>query len=160
MIEHKGNFTKNELAFIDSLDECFLKLFFADGAVEKTEDYIRYDICVGSADNQGLLTLQFCVRDNEDLEAGFSNFVHITYLYVPHKYRRRGVATRIIFLMSHVATQEVGIDTYVACHTSDPWKESLVSAGGMVDADGDVLIFYEPFMEHFKDKLTNPNYLT
>lgn len=160
MIERRGSFTKNELAFIEFLDECFLKLFFAEGGVEKTEEYVRYDICVGSSDKKGMLTLQFCVRDNEDLAAGFSNFVHISYIYVPRKYRRQGVATRIIFLMSHVATRQIGIDLYVACITNNKWKESLISAGGMVDDDGDVQIFYEPFMEHFNYKLTYPNYLT
>lgn len=160
MIERNGSFTKNELAFIETLDECFLKLFFAEGTVEKTEEYVRYDICVGNSDKMGLLTLQFCVRDNEDLGAGFSNFVHISYIYVPHKYRRQGVATRILFLMSYVATREVGIDLYVTCLTNNLWKERLISAGSVVDDDGDLQIFYEPFMEHFKDKLTHPNYLT
>lgn len=160
MIEHKGNFTQNELAFVESLDECFLRLFFAEGTVEKTGGYVRYDVCVGRSGNLGLLTLQFCVRDNEDLAADFSNFVHISHIYVPHKYRRRGVATRIIFVMSYVATKKVGIDLYVACLTNHLWKEALICAGGTIDDDGDIQIFYEPFMEYFKDKLIYPNYLT
>ncbi|MCH5249996.1 MAG: hypothetical protein J1E98_08685 [Lachnospiraceae bacterium] len=159
MIEHRGNFTKNELKFIEYLDKCFLDLFFAEGSVEKTEEYIRYDVCVGSPDNRGLLTLQFCVRDNEDLAAGFSNFVHISYIYVPHKYRKRGVATRIIYLMSYVATKEIGIDLYATCLTNDLWKERLISAGSVADDDGDIQIFYEPFLNHFQDKLKYPNYL-
>lgn len=129
------------------------KAFFADGTVEKTDEYIRYDIYVGNPDNKGLLALQFCVSDSENLEAGFSNFVHIFYMYVPNKYRRRGIATRIIFLMSYMATREIGIDLYVTCHTNALWKECLISAGGIPDDDGDIQIFYEPFLNQFQDKL-------
>ncbi len=160
MIEHKGRFTKNELAFIKLLDEYFLKLFFADGTVERTEEYIRYDIYIGSSDNKGLLALQFCVRDHEDLAAGFNNFVGISYIYVPHKYRRQGIATRIIFLMSYVATKEVDLDLYVTCPMDNLWKESLICAGGVTDDDGDIQIFYEPFLDHFQNKLKYPIYLT
>ncbi len=158
MIEHRGSFTKNELTFIEFLDECFLKLFFADGTVEKTDEYIRYDIYVGNPDNKGLLALQFCVRDHEDLAAGFSNFVHISYIYIPYKYRRQGIATRIIFIMSYVATREIDIDLYVTCLTDDLWKESLICAGGVPDDDDDIQIFYEPFLNHFQDKLKYPIY--
>lgn len=70
MIEHRGRFTKNELAFIEFLDECFSKLFFVDGTVEKADEHIRYDIYVGNSDNREFFALQFCVRDNEDLETG------------------------------------------------------------------------------------------
>lgn len=160
MIEHSGSFTENELTFIEFLDKCFLMLFFTDGTVKKTNEYIRYDVCVGNSDDSGFLVLQFCVRDNEDLEAGFSNFVHISYIYVPHKYRRRGIATRIILLMSYVATREFNIDLYVTCLMNNLWKESLICAGGVTDDDGDIQIFYEPFLDHFHDKLKYSIYFT
>lgn len=160
MIEHRGRFKKSELAFIDILNECFTELFHAEGTVKKKGEYIRYDIHIGTSENRGLLILQFCVRDHEDLASGFSNFVHISNILIPRQYRRRGIATRIIFLMSHVATRDVGIDLYVTGITDDSWKESLISAGGVADDDGDIQIFYQPFLDHFQDKLSYPNKLT
>lgn len=160
MIKHRGYFTKNEFTFIELLDECMIKLFHADGLVMKAEKDVRYEVNIGSCDNKAPFVLQFCVRDHEDLASGFSNFVLVSNIRVPREYRRRGVATRIIFMMSYVATREVGIDLYVTCITNDYWRERLISAGSIVDADGDIQIYYEPFLEYFKDKLMYPNYLT
>lgn len=156
MIEHRGRFKKNGLAFIDILDECFARLFHAEGTVKKKGEYVRYDIHIGNTEKGELMILQFCVRDHEDLASGFSNFVHISSILIPKNYRRQGIATRIIFLMSYVATREVKINLYVTSLTNDSWKESLISAGGEVDDDGDIQIFYQPFLDRFQDKLSYP----
>ena len=58
--------------------------------------------------------------------------------------------------MSYVATREIGIDLYVTSLTNDSWKENLVSAGGEVDDNGDVQIFYQPFLDYYQDKLSYP----
>lgn len=156
MIEHRGRFKKSELAFIDILNDCFTKLFYAEGTVKKKGEYVRYDIRIGNSEKKELLILQFCVRDHEDLSSGFSNFVHVSSILIPKNYRRQGIATRIIFLMSYVATREVEIDLYVTGLTNDSWKESLINAGGEVDDDGDIQIFYQPFLDRFQDKLSYP----
>ena len=157
MIETRGRFKKNELAFIDSLNECFVNTFHAEGTVKKKGEYVRYDIHIGNTEKKELLILKFCVRDREDLASGFSNFVHISSILIPHKYRRQGIATRIVYIMSYVATREVQIDLFVTGLTNDSWKESLISAGGVVDDDGDIQIFYQPFLDFFQDKLNSPN---
>lgn len=160
MIEYRGRFKKNELAFINMLNEFFTKLFYAEGTVKKSGEYVRYDIHIGNTEKKELLILQFCVRDHEDLASGFSNFVHVSSVLIPKNYRRQGIATRIIFLMSYVATKKVEIDLYVTGMTNDSWKESLISAGGVVDDDGDIQIFYQPFLEFFQDKLNSTNILS
>lgn len=157
MIEHRGRFKKSELAFIDILNDCFTKSFYAEGTVKKKGEYVRYDIRIGNTEKKELLILQFCVRDREDLASGFSNFVHVSSVLIPKIYRRQGIATRIIFLMSYVATRDVKIDLYVTGLTNDSWKESLIRAGGEVDDNGDIQIFYQPFLDFYQDKLTSPH---
>ena len=85
--------------------------------------------------------MQFCVRDCEDLATGFSNSVHVSSILIPKNYRRQGIATKIIIIMSFVTTRETEIDLYVTGLTNDSWKESLIYAGGEVDDDGDIQIF-------------------
>lgn len=154
MIEYRGRFKKNELAFISILNECFEKLYLARGTVKKKGEYVRYEIHIGDTEKKELLILQFCVRDREDLASGFSNFVHVSSILIPRNYRRQGIATRIVFLMSYVATREIGIDLYVTSLTNDSWKENLISAGGEVDDNGDIQIFYQPFLD-YKELLIN-----
>lgn len=156
MIEYRGRFKKNELAFISILNECFEKLYLAKGTVKKKGEYVRYEIHIGDTEKKELLILQFCVRDREDLASGFSNFVHVSSILIPRNYRRQGIATRIVFLMSYVATREIGIDLYVTSLTNDLWKENLISAGGEVDDNGDIQIFYQPFLDYNQDKISYP----
>ena len=160
MIEHRGCFTENEIRLIELLDKCMSELFFAEGFVAKTGEDVRYEVNIGNSYTRVPFELQFCVRDHENLTSESNNFVQISSIQVPLEYRRRGVATRIIFLMSHVATREIGVDLYVTGTSNDLWKERLLSAGSIINSDGDIQIFYEPFMEHFNSKLMVPNYLT
>ena len=120
---------------------------------------VRYEVNIGSCNNKAPFVLQFCVRDHEDLAFGFNNFVLVSNIQVPREYHRQGVATRIIFIMSYVTTREVVIDLYVTCITNDFWKKRLISAGSIADADNDIQIYYEPFLEYFKVKLMFPRYL-
>ncbi len=157
MIKYRGCFTKKELMFVDTLSDCFANLFLADGTVEKIGEYVRYEIYIGHSRSRSLLILLFCVKDTEDPASGLCNFAHISNILVPGRYRRQGIATRILFIMSYIATRDANMNLYVTGIINDSWKESLISAGGVIDDDGDIQIFYQPFMDYYQDKLTIPH---
>ena len=145
---------KTQIEVIDQeIGSLLDKIPLANGTVM---EYINNRITVLDTEKKELLILQFCVRDREDLASGFSNFVHISSILIPRSYRRQSIATRIVFLMSYVATREIGIDLYVTSLTNDLWKENLISAGGEVDDNGDIQIFYQPFLDYNQDKLSYP----
>lgn len=52
MIEYRGRFKKNELAFISILNECFEKLYLAKGTVKKKGEYVRYEIHIGDTEKR------------------------------------------------------------------------------------------------------------
>lgn len=156
MIKYRGCFSKNELVFVDTLSDCFVNLFLADGTVEKIGKYVRYEIYIGHSGKRSLLILLFYMRDTEDSASGFGNYIHISNILVPSRYRRQGIATRILFIMPYITTRDVHMNLYVTGSLNDSWKESLVSAGGIIDDDGDIQIFYEPFLDYFQDKLICP----
>lgn len=149
MIEIKGNFSDNELAFIRVLNESLTNQYQLEGTVKNRGAFVRYKGYIGNPELDDLLILQFSVRDDEDTENGGCNFVYISNIVVPYKYRRRGIATGIISLMSIVAYKKLGIAFFITGIVNDEWKESLIRNGGVEDDDGDIQIIHEEWIERW-----------
>ena len=94
MIEVKGYFSDNENILIYNLNNYFAELAnpHVDGKVINNGDFVRYELNISEEENDTHLILQFCIRDNEDVEDGCCNFVHISNIVIPHSLTRQAVA--------------------------------------------------------------------
>lgn len=147
MLEIKGVFSKNELAFINVLNESLSNRYSVEGTIKNRGEFVRYEVYIENPIDNDLLVLQFGVRDNENTESGGCNFVYISNIVVPNKYQGQGIATGIIILMCIVAKKKVGIEFFITGIVNDLWKESLMRMGGIEDDDGDIQIIYENCIE-------------
>lgn len=144
MIEVKGYFSDNENILIYNLNNYFAELAnpYVDGKVINNGDYVRYELNISEEENDTHLILQFCIRDNEVVEDGCCNFVHISNIVIPHSLKRQGIAKGIITIMSKVSNKVLGLPFYITGIVNDGWKGSLLQHGGEEDESGDVRIDY------------------
>lgn len=142
MIEVEEYFSENELQFIHILNKTFSEGGINEGTVTKDVMFVKYELYIGEKENNEQLILKFCVRDQEDIENNCINFVHISSILVPYKYRRRGLATAIITSMSTTA-RNMGLPFFITGIVNDEWKDTLLSMGGVLDENGDIEIIYE-----------------
>lgn len=141
-------FTNNERAFIVPLINLFNYRFNNDihGSIIDRVSFVRFEFFIGEPINNNTLVLQFKVKDQENIHEGFCNFVHISNILIPPAYRRQGIANSILAVMALVAHTKVGIDFFITEIVNDPWKDYLLSIGGLEDAAGDIQIDYNVFL--------------
>ena len=144
MIEINERFSNNEELLICNLNNYFDELTNnnVSGNVIKRGDFVRYEINIGGQNKKEELILQFCVRDHEDVERGYHNFVHISNILVPYVLRRNGIAKGIITIMAKVANDILEMPFFITGIVNDEWKERLIAHGGIEDESGDVEINY------------------
>ena len=133
-------FSINERAFIVPLINLFNYRFNNDRF-----SFVRFQFFIGEPINNNTLVLQFKVIDHENIREGFCNFVHISNILIPSDYRRQGIANSIITVMALVAHTKVGIDFFITEIVNAPWKDYLLSIGGLEDEAGDIQIDYNVF---------------
>ena len=149
MIEVKGYFSDNEKILIYNLNNYFAELTnsYVDGKVMNNGDFVRYELKINEEKNDTHLILQFCIRDNENVEDGYCNFVHISNIVIPYSLKRQGIAKGIITIMSKVSNKVFGLPFYITGIVNEGWKESLLCHGGEEDENGDVRIDYAIWRE-------------
>ena len=138
-------FSKNELAFIIPLKEYFTTYFNGDihGSIEDSGSFVRYEFFVGDQIKNNALVLQFKVKDQENIDEGNCNYVHISNIVIPFDYRGQGIARAIVVLMSIVAHKQVGIELFITGIVNDRWKDNLLCLGGIEDDSGDIQIDHD-----------------
>lgn len=151
MIKVRSNFSNNELCFVNIINEYLSSQFDVSGEVKYNGDFVRYEVVFGKPEEKGDFVLQFCVRDDEDIESGCCNFVHISNILIPYKFRRIGIATDIITLMSYVATK-LKIAFFITGIVNDAWKEKLIEFGCIEDASGDLEVVFNRWAESIRLK--------
>ncbi|MEA4986579.1 MAG: hypothetical protein VB095_00750 [Anaerovorax sp.] len=159
MIEVENYFSHNEMLFINALNQSLSSKYDLNGRVIDNGGFVRYEVSIGAKEDDAELILQFCLRDEEDADEGFCNFVHISNILVPRQYKGQLIATIIITIMSFVANKQIGIGFYITGIVNDRWKESLIQMGGIEDESGDVEIVYDIWIQYLEYKLNNLGYL-
>lgn len=148
MIEINGYFSENETLLINILNKYFNELTYnVVGNVINNDDFVRYEINIEDQNRNEELILQFCVRDHEDVERGYYNFVHISNVLVPYVLRRKGIVKGIITIMSKVTNELLRMPFFITGIVNDEWKESLISHGGIEDESGDIEINYNRWIK-------------
>jgi len=144
MIEVNGYFSKSEQLMIYNLNSYFFELSnnTVYGQVINKGDFVRYEINIDEQKSDKQLILQFCIRDNENIEAGYCNFVHVSNILIPYTLRKKGIAKGIITIMSKVSNKILELPFYITGIVNDEWKESLLCHGGEEDENADVRIDY------------------
>lgn len=145
MIKIDGYFSDSEQLLILELNNYFNALTNNDvhGKVINRDDFVRYEIMIRELTEKEQLILQFCVRENEDIEDGYCNFVHISNIFIPFVLRKNGIAKGIITIMSKVVNRSLGMPFYITKIVNDGWKENLLYCGGIEDESGDIEIDYD-----------------
>ena len=152
MIKVNGCFSQNEMEFITTLNGFFILKYDANGTVIDNHGFVRYEIKLDKEER--ILVLQFCVRDQEDTDEGYINFVHIINISVPYRYRYQHIASDIIYLMSWVANKKLGIAFYITGIVNDSWKRNLIYKGAIEDDNGDdVRIAFDRWKQNYPDGL-------